>query len=187
MTNSINGLPESMAQALERIADIEMRCAEMQPETEGTAAIPFSAYLDTSQPVTYPPNAAKQFTPLILQAAARFRLRPALLHALVEAESGGNPDAVSPRGAIGLTQLMPSTAEALGVANPYDPQQNLNGGAQYLRRQLDRFGGDERLALAAYNAGPGAVQRYQGVPPYAETRNYVNRVLSLAATYDQGK
>jgi len=175
-----------MTQALERIADIEARLAELQPPAEHVESLSFSAYLDSPPPLP-PTERATQLNPLILEAAARFRLRPALLRALVEAESGGNPEAVSPRGAIGLTQLMPSTAEALGVVDPYDPQENLLGGAQYLRQQLDRFDGDESLALAAYNAGPGAVLRYHGVPPYAETRHYITRVLSLAGRFEAGE
>lgn len=98
-----------------------------------------------------------------------------LLAALVNAESSGNQNAVSSAGAIGLTQLMPGTAEGLGV-DPYDPYQNLVGGATYLKQQYDRFG-SWPLALAAYNAGPGAVEKYGGVPPYAETQNYVARIL----------
>ena len=98
-------------------------------------------------------------------------------------ESGFDPNARSGAGAVGLTQLMPGTAASLGVTNPLDPAQSLQGGAKYLRQQLDRFGGDEKLALAAYNAGPGAVAKFGGVPPYAETQNYVNSVLSKAASY----
>lgn len=113
-------------------------------------------------------------------AARRHGIDPALLSALVRQESGFDPAATSPAGAQGLTQLMPATARSLGVANPLDPVQSLDGGARYLRQQLDRFGGDERLALAAYNAGPGAVARFGGVPPYAETQTYVQRVLGFA-------
>lgn len=102
---------------------------------------------------------------------------PDVFTALVTAESGWRPTIRSPAGAIGLTQLMPATARGLGV-NPLDPIQNLTGGARYLRQQLDRFGGDYTRALAAYNAGPGAVQRYGGVPPYRETQAYVKRVLA---------
>jgi soluble lytic murein transglycosylase-like protein len=101
----------------------------------------------------------------------------------VSQESGFDPNARSGAGALGLTQLMPGTAASLGVSNPLDPAQSLQGGAKYLRQQLDRFGGDERLALAAYNAGPGAVARYGGVPPYSETQNYVNSVMAKAAAY----
>lgn len=119
-----------------------------------------------------------------IQAAARKHgVDPALLAALVRQESNFNPNARSPAGAIGLTQLMPGTAASLGVTDPTDPVQALDGGAKYLRQQLDRFGGDERLALAAYNAGPGAVQRFGGVPPYAETQNYVKKVLAYAQEY----
>ena len=92
------------------------------------------------------------------------------------AESGYRADAVSPAGALGLMQLMPGTARSLGVTDPLDPLQNVLGGAEYLRQQLERFGSVEK-ALAAYNAGPGAVERYDGVPPYAETRNYIARIV----------
>ncbi len=119
-------------------------------------------------------------------AAASNGIDPALLKGLVSQESGFDPNARSGAGAVGLTQLMPGTAASLGVTNPLDPAQSLQGGAKYLRQQLDRFGGDERLALAAYNAGPGAVARYGGVPPYSETQNYVKNVMAKAAAYRGG-
>jgi soluble lytic murein transglycosylase-like protein len=103
---------------------------------------------------------------------------PALLDALVAHESRYNPAARSGRGAIGLTQLMPGTVTSLGIANPWDIVQNLRAGARYLRRQLDAFGRYD-LALAAYNAGPGQVTRHNGVPPFAETRAYVDNVLGM--------
>jgi soluble lytic murein transglycosylase-like protein len=119
----------------------------------------------------------------ITAAAKKHGLDPALLAGLVKQESGFNPNAGSPAGARGLTQLMPGTAAGLGVTNVLDPVQSLEGGAKYLRQQLDAFGGDVTRALAAYNAGPGAVQRYGGVPPYAETQNYVQKVQAFAAAY----
>lgn len=129
------------------------------------------------------PGAPTPFAAEIDAAASRHGLDPALLRGLIRAESNFNPNAGSPAGAQGLTQLMPGTARSLGVTNPFDPAQAIEGGARYLRQQLDRFGGDERLALAAYNAGPGAVQRFGGVPPYAETQTYVERVLGYAQQY----
>jgi soluble lytic murein transglycosylase-like protein len=119
----------------------------------------------------------------ITAAARKYGLDPALLAGLVKQESGFNPTAGSPAGARGLTQLMPGTAAGLGVTNVLDPAQSLDGGAKYLRQQLDAFGGDVARALAAYNAGPGAVNRYGGVPPYAETQNYVRAVQATAAAY----
>jgi soluble lytic murein transglycosylase-like protein len=119
----------------------------------------------------------------ITAAAKKHGIDPALLAGLVKQESGFNPNAGSPAGARGLTQLMPGTAAGLGVTNVLDPVQSLDGGAKYLRQQLDAFGGDVTRALAAYNAGPGAVQRYGGVPPYAETQNYVRIVQANAAQY----
>jgi soluble lytic murein transglycosylase-like protein len=105
-------------------------------------------------------------------------LEPRLVQALVQVESGYNRNAHSNKGAIGLMQLMPGTASDLEVSDPWDPEENLRGGTRYLRQMIDRFGGLE-LALAAYNAGPEAVAKYGGVPPYAETRAYVQRILHL--------
>lgn len=115
---------------------------------------------------------------MIAAAAEKYQVDPKLVSAVAEAESGGNQSAVSPAGAVGVMQLMPDTAAALGV-NPYDEAQNIEGGAKYLRQMLDNFGGDVRKAVAAYNAGPQAVREYGGVPPYSETRNYVEHVLDL--------
>jgi soluble lytic murein transglycosylase-like protein len=131
-------------------------------------------------------GASSAFDAQINAAAASNGIDPALLKGLVSQESGFNPNARSGAGALGLTQLMPGTASSLGVTNPLDPAQSLQGGAKYLREQLDRFGGDETLALAAYNAGPGAVQKYGGVPPYAETQKYVTSVMSKAAAFRGG-
>ena len=119
----------------------------------------------------------------ITAAAKKHGIDPALLAGLVKQESGFDPNAGSSAGARGLTQLMPGTAAGLGVTNVLDPIQSLDGGAKYLRAQLDAFGGDVTRALAAYNAGPGAVKRYGGVPPYAETQNYVRAVQANAAAY----
>ncbi len=115
---------------------------------------------------------------MIQAAAENFGVDPRLLSAVAETESGGNQDAVSAAGAIGVMQLMPDTAAGLGV-NPYDKQQNIEGGAKYIRQMLDTFGGDVQKAVAAYNAGPQAVRDYGGVPPYRETQNYVNKVMDI--------
>ena len=119
--------------------------------------------------------------PLIQRVATATGVSGSLLAGVVQAESGGDPQAVSPSGAKGLMQLMDATAHTYGVLDPFDPQQNLVGGAMYLRGLLQRYHGDEQLAVAAYNAGPGAVDKYGGVPPYAETQQYVQRV----AAYEQ--
>jgi soluble lytic murein transglycosylase-like protein len=128
---------------------------------------------------------ADQYEALINQAAARNGLDPAVLHGLIQQESGFDPNATSGAGAAGLTQLMPGTASSLGVANPMNPAESIEGGARYLGEMMSRFAGNSADALAAYNAGPGAVEQYGGVPPYAETESYVSKVLGYAETYSQ--
>ncbi len=125
------------------------------------------------------------FDSIIRQAAARYGVDARLVRAVVRAESNFNPGAVSRAGAQGLMQLMPGTAAGLGVADPFDPQQNLDGGVRLLRNLLDRYNGSVPLALAAYNAGPGAVDRYGGIPPYAETQKYVPRVLEFVQSENE--
>jgi soluble lytic murein transglycosylase-like protein len=117
------------------------------------------------------------FERLVAAAAQRHGLDPALVMAVVGVESGFEPQAVSPKGAQGLMQLMPGTASEMGVLDPYDPAANLDGGSRYLSSLVARYEGDLTKALAAYNAGTGAVARHRGVPPYAETRSYVRKVL----------
>ncbi len=124
------------------------------------------------------PLADQSLSGLINNASKKYQVDPKLLSAIAEVESGGNQDETSSAGAIGVMQLMPDTAASLGV-NPYDKQQNIEGGAKYLRQMLDAFGGDVSKAVAAYNAGPQAVKDYGGIPPYKETQNYVNKVLDI--------
>jgi soluble lytic murein transglycosylase-like protein len=119
----------------------------------------------------------------VAAAAAEFGVDPALLRAVIHAESAFNPNAVSTKGAEGLMQLIPGTASDMGVTNPFDVSQNIRGGAQYLAGLLKEFKGDERLATAAYNAGPQNVLKYNGVPPFDETRVYVDRVATLRERY----
>jgi soluble lytic murein transglycosylase-like protein len=181
----------SIASIDARVQELQTMVATMtgapaaQPSTSSFASTLASAQTPRTQtsPSTATGTDGSAFGAEIDAAAASNGIDPALLKGLASQESGFDPNARSGAGALGLTQLMPGTAASLGVANPLDPAQSLQGGAKYLRQQLDRFGGDERLALAAYNAGPGAVARYGGVPPYSETQNYVTSVMAKAAAY----
>jgi soluble lytic murein transglycosylase-like protein len=121
---------------------------------------------------------------LIRRAAHAYGLSPAMIKAVIHAESSFDPHAVSHRGARGLMQLMPVTAGEMGVSDPFNPWQNISGGTRYLQRLVRRFDGDLNLTLAAYNAGPGTVERFNGLPPYKVTRRYVKRVLELYRRYD---
>ena len=166
---------------------------EMQKSMEKAAADKTSVTtaLDKSQPLPAAhkadktkkvladmPLADQNLSTLIEAAARKYKVDPKLVAAVAEVESNGNQEAVSSAGAIGVMQLMPDTAASLGV-DPYNKQQNIEGGAKYLRQMLDTFGGDTKKAVAAYNAGPGAVKDYGGVPPYKETQNYVSKVLDI--------
>jgi soluble lytic murein transglycosylase-like protein len=151
---------------------------------------------ELSQPIVEPPppvpepppvvrtalwrSAAGSYADLIADAASRHGLEPALLTAMAQTESAFDPRAVSPKGAAGLLQLMPDTAERFGVTDVFDAPQNVEAGARYFRWLLERFEGRTELALAGYNAGEGTVDRYRGVPPYPETQDYVARVLDGA-------
>lgn len=144
----------------------------IQPAAGGAAPASSVPGADARVPASTP------FADLINGAAARTGVPGELIAAVAQQESGFNPKAVSSAGAQGLMQLMPGTADGLGVANPFDPAQAIDGGARLLRDLLDRFGRTDH-ALAAYNAGPGAVLRYDGIPPYPETQNYVRSVLAI--------
>lgn len=124
-----------------------------------------------------------QWNDLIDRAAEENSVDRNLVAAIIAQESGGNRFAVSRAGAKGLMQLMDTTAQEMGVSSSFDPQQNIYGGVRYMRSLLERFDGDEKLALASYNAGPGAVEKYNGIPPYRETQNYVKSVLSLRSMF----
>jgi soluble lytic murein transglycosylase-like protein len=121
---------------------------------------------------------------LIQEAARVYKLDANLIRAVMRTESAFNPAAVSPVGAMGLMQLMPALAEEMGVADPFEPRDNIMGGAKYLKQLLQSHGGNLRLTLASYNAGPGNVKRYGGVPPFEETRNYVRKITELLDTGD---
>jgi len=124
-----------------------------------------------------------EYDQIISTCAAKYGVNPSLIKAVIHAESGYNPNAVSRKGASGLMQLMPGTARSLKVNNSFDPKDNVEGGVKYLRFLLDTFRGDVSLAVAAYNAGLSKVAKHGGIPPYNETRTYVNRVLSYMQSY----
>jgi len=177
----LSQLPITMA----RIAEIEARldgvaapaarAARSVRMAPGSFAQALDAACAPTTATSAPGGANGKFDAIIEQAAEANGVSADLIHAVVRAESDYDPTCRSHAGAMGLMQLMPGTARGLGVTDPWDPAQNVRGGARYLREQLDRFG-DTTLALAAYNAGPGAVQRHGGVPPYDETQTYVRRV-----------
>ncbi|MEJ2657549.1 MAG: lytic transglycosylase domain-containing protein [Desulfobacterales bacterium] len=134
-------------------------------------------------PSPYRHKKERLFHPIILQEANRYKVDPALVKAIIMAESGYNPKAISKRGAKGLMQLMPSTAEALGVEDIFNPEQNISGGVRYFKQLVNKFDGDVKLALAAYNAGSKKVRHYQGIPPYKSTHYYIEKVFKYYELY----
>jgi soluble lytic murein transglycosylase-like protein len=153
------------------------------PQSSKPQLCPWPIVCATPAPVATGKLRLDAYAAEIETASAMWGVDSVLVRALIHAESAFNPKALSPKGAQGLMQLMPATAERFAVADPFDPAQNINGGVQYLAWLLNRFSGDTVLATAAYNAGEGAVDRYGGIPPYRETEQYVVRVESLAARY----
>lgn len=169
-----DGIKARMSQIEQRMSELFGETMKSQVERSRGGIKAYGSYpLQPYQPFS---EGAEALAPLADQVAEEVGLDANLFKAMVQAESAWNPGARSPKGAMGLTQLMPGTAQSLGVANPFDPVDNLRGGARYLKGLLDEFGSPE-LALAAYNAGPGAVRKYGGIPPYTETQNYVRKIL----------
>lgn len=156
-----------------------MKCplSSMKPSPDSTRVSTIRTY--TARESDY----ERMLDKYITQVSAHFGLDPKLVKAVIWAESGFNPYAISPKGAVGLMQLMPETAAEMGIFNPHHPFHNLVGGARYLKHMLTEFDSNLALALAAYNAGPNAVKQYGGIPPFEETRNYVRRVLKYYLYY----
>ncbi len=197
-------LPADEVSAMARVRELQSLIAQAQGAPASTAAATqasagsFSSALAQASASSQAPVAtassytsgageaqSSQYEALIAQSAQRYGLDPAVLHGLIQQESDFNPSSESSAGAAGLTQLMPGTAASMGVANPLNPAESIEGGARYLSGLMSQFGGNTTDALAAYNAGPGAVQQYGGVPPYAETQDYVTKVLGYAQAWRQ--
>lgn len=199
---------ESLSSAIDRIDDIKSHfrsgrvngvvtiaphtsVGSVGPRGIMPAKVNFSSMLDKSisemSDTADADNETKptEFEDTIQEASSKWGVDPALIKAVIQAESGFNPKAVSYAGAQGLMQLMPSTAKSVGISNPFDPTQNIMGGTRYLKGQLERFNNNVELALAAYNAGPGAVRKYGGVPPYTQTQNYVKKVLDYKDSFSR--
>jgi soluble lytic murein transglycosylase-like protein len=188
------GMPADEAAVAARIQQIQQMMqqaraaatgapAASSPSTSFDAALRSATASAASYPGAAAPVEGTQYDAAIEQAARRNGLDPALLHGLIQQESGFDPSSQSGAGAMGLAQLMPGTASSLGVANPMDPVESIEGGARYLSQMMREFGGNSSEALAAYNAGPAAVHQYGGIPPYAETQSYVTKVLGYAEAY----
>jgi soluble lytic murein transglycosylase-like protein len=154
----------------------------------GLEEVPISGYAGETE-VLYPSGdpGGEDVDSIIRRKASQYKVDEALVRSVVRMESGGDPRAVSKAGAMGVMQLMPGTAEMLGVVDPFDPEQNVDGGVRYLKKMLGRYCGDETKALAAYHSGPGNVDRYGGVPPHPAVDRYVKCVLSMTRREREGR
>lgn len=173
-----------IGRVLNRIADIQRRFAQPTGGVSMAPATTFNDALMTAQTVQISNSpgstgTGSEVADIIRFSALRQGVDPKLAISVAQVESGLSADAVSPAGAVGVMQLMPETAKSLGVGNSFDPRENVDGGVRYLKQLLTNFNGDVVKTIAAYNAGPAAVEKYNGVPPYSETRNYVEKVLAL--------
>ncbi len=168
---------EKHVQVIGSTLDISQLTDLQSPEGETGATIAYNI------PSHIKHKKERRFHPIILQEANRYEVDPCLVKAIIMAESGYNPKAISKRGAKGLMQLMPSTAEALGVEDIFNPEQNISGGVRYFKQLVNKFDGDVTLALAAYNAGSQKVQHYQGIPPFKSTQYYIEKVFKYYELY----
>jgi soluble lytic murein transglycosylase-like protein len=165
----------------------QVRASQPQEARQIDLPIPFQAQKNSY--LTLSPQelqaSVRTYDHWIRAACRKYALDPALVKAVIHAESQFDPNAVSPKGAVGLMQLDPITVRELGISDPFDPRHNIFGGVRYLRDLIDTFEGDQKLALAAYNAGPTQVQRYNGVPPFKDTNKYLKQVLRYLTFYQQ--
>ena len=172
MDNFINS--EGINSALERIAEISNRVSKLEESTKQSVKNSFSNVVKDLSANLFKQNLNFH----IEQISKENNLDPKLVKAVIEQESGFNPNAVSKSGALGLMQIMPGTAQAMGVKDPLNPIENIRAGTKYLSSLLNRYQGNVVLALSAYNAGPGNVEKFKGIPPFAETKKYVNGIMN---------
>ncbi len=164
----------------EKLPDIEKDTISKEIEPSKKEAINLKSKIDLKAQMTDIDEIVETFS-------SKYNIDGDFIKAIIKQESGFNPNATSKKGAMGLMQLMPSTAKSLGVVNAYNPWENIEGGVKYFKGLMDRFNNDEKLALAAYNAGPNAVKKYGGIPPYKETQNYVNSIMSAYSKIKEAK